>query len=704
MVGRDDMKLVKARVKKFRNYVDSEIVEMEDSITSLVGKNESGKSAFLKALCSIKPDTLNETNIEVISDYPRWLKVSDGRKMDLDKVPFVEAYFSLNDNDLNSLSELLNTAIPKNLQLYIERSYSGQLKAKLVSIDGLEVSKDNWVESLLESNILEDELKDIIDSKEPGIIIEKINLIKEEKNQIISKLNTQKDSKNGDLGDCNKKIQEQSPEDDLNKINEKISKINGEINQINNEINQTNQEIDKLNKVINSVENIEQTISGNLLDENIDDIKDMLPTFFYYDSYSTLEGIINLDLLIQKPELDRTKKDKTALALLKLVGVTADQLMDTKYEFRKSELESAAIAVTQRVLTYWTQNEDINVDLDTDAEIINGNRVAHRFLNVRLRDQRHHTTNFSTRSTGFQWFFSFIVAFSYFEDQENIIILLDEPGLGLHGKAQEDLLKFIEEELANGRQVIYTNHSPFMVNPKRLDRVRLVEDDLTKKDMYLGAKISSEVLNVKRPETIFPLQAALGYDIAQNLFIGPYNLVVEGPSDYLYLDLISEFMKDKGMTSLNEKIVIVPVGGADKIPTFIALLGTHLDVSVLVDSDMKYNQKIQDMIKAGLLEKQRFITAGEITNHGSASIEDLFSIEEFLHLYNIAFNSSISPNDLTGTDSIVKRIERFTDKEFNHYKPLQVLQKNPDKLNNLSDETLENFEKLFEKLNKTFDS
>lgn len=697
------MKLIKARVKKFRNFVDSEKLEVEDSITSIIGKNESGKSAFLKALYSIKPDNPNESNIEVITDYPRWLKVQDARNMNLEEVSLVEACFSLDDDDFTDLSDVLDTPIPKNLDLYIERYYNGQLRAKLEPTEGLEVNQDKWVESLLNSNIIEDAIKNTIDSKEPEKIIEKIKEIREEKFQIITGLNAQKDSNNNDLNDCNIKIQEQPQEEILNQLQDKLIRIEGKNNEIESQISQINENIGKLDNVIDSVEKIEQTIEGTLLDEHIDEIIELLPTFFYYDSYSSLEGRIDLNSLIIKAESEITKKDQTALALLKLVGVDGSQLMDTKYEFRKSELEAAAIGVTRRVLDYWTQNEELNVDLDIDAEIINSNQVAHRFLDVRLRDQRGHTTNFKTRSSGFQWFFSFIVAFSYFEDKDNVIILLDEPGLGLHGKAQEDLLKFVEEELANGRQVIYTNHSPFMVNPKRLDRVRLVEDNLNKEDIDLGSKISGEVLNVKRQETLFPLQAALGYDIAQNLFIGPYNLVVEGPSDYLYLDLLSEFLKDKDMMSLNEKIVIVPVGGADKIPTFIALLGTHLDVSVLVDSDMQHNQRIQSMIKAGLLEKQRFVSVGEIIDNNWASIEDLFNIEEFLHLYNKAFGLSISQSDLKGTDSIVKRIERFTDREFNHYKPLQVLQKNPDELNNLSNNTLENFEKLFYKLNNTFD-
>jgi predicted ATPase len=40
--------------------------------------------------------------------------------------------------------------------------------------------------------------------------------------------------------------------------------------------------------------------------------------------------------------------------------------------------------------------------------------------------------------------------------------LLDEPGLTLHGKAQADLLRYIEQRLLPDHQVIYSTHSPFM--------------------------------------------------------------------------------------------------------------------------------------------------------------------------------------------------------------------------------------------------
>jgi predicted ATP-dependent endonuclease of OLD family len=93
-----------------------------------------------------------------------------------------------------------------------------------------------------------------------------------------------------------------------------------------------------------------------------------------------------------------------------------------------------------------------------------------------------------------------------------------------------------------------------MIKGEKLDVARTVED------VENNGTIISGDLNGSDPNTIFPLQAALGYTLAQNLFISKYNLLVEGPADLLYLKHFSSILVDKGKTSLNDKITIVPVG------------------------------------------------------------------------------------------------------------------------------------------------
>jgi predicted ATP-dependent endonuclease of OLD family len=202
-------------------------------------------------------------------------------------------------------------------------------------------------------------------------------------------------------------------------------------------------------------------------------------------------------------------------------------------------------------------------------------------LKIRIWDDRHFLSlPFNEHSTGFQWFFSFLAALSEYENRATpVIILLDEPALGLHARAQADFLRFIQERLAKKNQVIYTTHSPFMIHPGHLERVRMVED----KGREVGATVTKDILSTD-PDTLFPLQGALGYDLVQHLFIGPHNLVVEGTSDFTYLTVVSDFLKEAGRAHLDPKWSPVPVGGADMVPSFVALLGHHLDVTVLIDS------------------------------------------------------------------------------------------------------------------------
>jgi hypothetical protein len=92
---------------------------------------------------------------------------------------------------------------------------------------------------------------------------------------------------------------------------------------------------------------------------------------------------------------------------------------------------------------------------------------------------------------------------------------------------------------------------------------------------------------------VFPLQTALGYELAQTLFVGPDCLLVEGPSDLLYFQVLSQACESAGLTGLESRWVVTPVGGADKRGTFVSLLGANqLNVATLVDANPKDRQRI----------------------------------------------------------------------------------------------------------------
>jgi hypothetical protein len=435
-------------------------------------------------------------------------------------------------------------------------------------------------------------------------------------------------------------------------------------------------------------------------------LKPLIPIFFYFDEYANLPGIVKIQQLLQADPATLNDDQLTARSLLNAASADKDYLLNPDYETRKRELENVANAITDEVLKYWTTNPELRVDIDITQQTVpaqnppGGQMTVLDELRVRLYDTRHLLSlPFDERSTGFRWFFSFLAAFSkYLYSNDPVILLLDEPGLGLHARAQKDFLRFIDERLGKRCQVIYSAHSPFMVPPGKLERVRLVED----RGRENGSTVSADVLATD-PDTLFPLQGALGYDLARHLFIGQANLVIEGTSDYTYLTILSDCLREKDRTALDERWSLVPVGGADMVPTFVALLGLHLNVTVLVDARKSGNQRLSALAQQGYVADKRIVTIGEILGRPAADIEDLFKTEDYLVFYNAAFNKAHAPVNLPGSDPIVTRIARAERIErFDHGKPADVLMRRRDQfLPKLSEQTLANFEALFKRVNQT---
>jgi predicted ATP-dependent endonuclease of OLD family len=634
------MKLTSVRVRTFKSILDSSDVLIQDDVTCIVGKNESGKSAFLNALYRLNPVNVG-AKFEVQRNYPAWLEKRHRREgQDLNDAVPISATFALTEDELTTIAAKFGPETFKSTSVTVTKTYAG----KVVYV--FDTDESHAVSFILAGIDLPPDFKD--------------------------------------EGAKAKTFE------DLNRLVEGLKANGGE-----NYLRIHSSIVEKRDAMLGKETAMRQAMVPLL--------KEFLPHFLYFDEYSSLRGTIKVRELLTKSADHLSEEEKTARALLTLAGTDDQYLLNPDYEIRKRELENVATSLTQDVLRYWTTNPELRVNIDivqTNVNTPQGQQSVIDELKIRLWDDRHFLSLLlDERSTGFRWFFSFLAAFSEYEfSKKPLVILLDEPGLGLHAKAQRDLLKFIDERLAMRCQVVYTTHSPFLVQPGNLERVRLVED----KGREVGSKVTADVMSIDS-DTLFPLQSALGYDLVQNLFISPHNLVVEGTSDYAYIVLMSEFLAAAGRISLDERWSIVPVGGADLIPTFVALLGNHLDLTVLLDSRKEGNQRLENLVSAKILKKNRLVAIGDIIGAKAADIEDLFATTDYISLYNAAFKTTLKDTDLNGTDAIVSRIARYLNApRFDHGKPADYFLRNRDKvLPNLTSETLENFEKMFATINST---
>ena len=657
------MKLISVQVTKFRNILDSTEVDIQDDVTCLVGKNESGKTAFLHALYRLNPARPNAT-FSVPEQYPAWLEKQDRmRGEELEKVTPIRAAFKVEDDDRTAIEERFGRGALTSDSITLSREYGGR------RLFGFETDEKRAVAHVVTNTELPRSVKSSVT---------KVDTF-EGLSQLIAELHeTGKPAVKGDDEATESKADEKADALRVEAIQAAASLENG------------------VTEMLNGADDFRKAVM-NALDERV-------PEFFYYADYSKLPGRVKIRELLKADPANLDDDQHTALSLLRLAAVDDEYLLNPDYERRKRELENVANSLTAEVLAYWTQNPELRVQIDISQETqtnAKGQPISVLDeLKVRMWDERHWLSlPFDERSTGFRWFFSFLAAFSEYEYRdEPIIILLDEPALGLHARAQSDFLRFIDERLAAKRQVIYTTHSPFMTQPGKLERARIVED----RGREHGAQVSSDILSTD-PDTLFPLQGALGYDMVQHLFIAPHNLVVEGTSDYTYLSVLSDFLREKERTCLDPRWSIVPVGGADMIPTFVALLGVHLDVTVLVDAQKSGHQRLSQLAEAGYLAQKRIVTVGDVLGRKLADIEDVFTVADYLLLYNRAFQTNIGSNDLTGTDPLVSRIARHQSLgRFDHGRPADVLLRYRDELlPKLSGNTLKRFETLFERINET---
>jgi predicted ATPase len=431
-----------------------------------------------------------------------------------------------------------------------------------------------------------------------------------------------------------------------------------------------------------------------------------MPKFLYYDEYYTLPSRISIEKL--NSESLEESEYKTAKAFFDLANLNpSDIIQSNNFEDFIALLEATETSISDELFRYWTANKNLNItfqiDKKEDTDSHNNTRIIEHILDIRVKNKGV-SLPLKNRSKGFNWFFSFLVWFKKIQEDQNsnYILLLDEPGLNLHASAQADLLRFLED-LSQNYQIVYTTHSPFMITSDKLQRVRtILETDK-------GSVISDSVQE-KDPDTLFPLQAALGYNIAQNLFISKKNLLVEGVSDLMILTALSGILESENREGLRNDITIVPTGGLEKVATFISLLrGSQLEIVCLLDSytDPSGRAKMDNLIADKIIQKNKIHFFDEfLDTHDKADLEDLFAKEDYLKLFNSAFtdHSDISVSDLNSSikQIIIQLNKKLGVERFNHYRPANELVKRGIGKDNLSAVTLDNFEKVFKIINKLF--
>ncbi len=611
----DTVYLKEAKFENYKSIYETHI-DIDDRIIVIAGKNESGKTNILKALKDAAEDNFND----------------DCKPLGfLQTNPTVKMTFEVLGSYLNELYKKNIFNSKEKYSFYIDRSMN-----EIDEVSGTMIDK---IQEYLQREIT----KDVGDS-----INELVNLFNELDSNIDFDCNEGKKSiieyitfyfmdhlfYNGDnedtpfLGNMLSKIEDDNEceidEDGLEKI----------INCIDDKLKKEKEVIELINS---------KGIIGNFI--YFSSFDDMLPDEIDY---------------LKLEDNEYCNRNKGFINLLNYLDISVDDFiseMQKNVRDVQNYLRNLSTKMTGNFSDIYTQ-ETIELSLQKD-----GNNIV---INIFDKNDKDYSKKPSQRSQGFQWFLAFYLVLNSKNCKKNTILLIDEPGLFLHAKAQEDILNYFETKIKN--QIIYTTHSPFLVDINNMHRVKLAINDRNNTE---GTKVLNKYYASNDYDTITPLITAIGYNIAKNpLDLGNgLNIITEGITDRYYLLAFLELLEVK-----NKNVHIIPSKGASQINYLVSMaLGWNIDFRILVDNDKAGMDARKDLIKTILKyeDQERIVSVKEEKN---ATIESLF-YEEDIDSTNLKENKTLIA--------------------FNFY---QSVKEGKIKKGDLNIETINNFKKLFDKL------
>lgn len=621
--------LKRFKVNNFRSIEESDWVNLSNN-SCLVGINEAGKTNLLIALWKLNP--VNNEPIVPLDDYPRHLYSTfkaDGHSDDV----FISADFILDESFHIDIAKELQCDIEQIKTVLVQRMYNGNYfvtfpysKIDTFTSSRLKLTINTFKKSLelYDAYVKEDEklksvINDFFDKALELIGSDSVNL-----NVVESLLSDTKSLITDEFGK-KKNLPLYFNQNLIDKLQYFIDAFNGTIIQTTNEI---------CEKIIAEI-----------------------PKFVYYSDYGNLDSEIYLPRVIEDFERDDLTESSRAKArtldvLFKYVKLSPQEIyelgndrrtvikkihqngsvMSTEEEDmtedevkewsdKKRErgilLRSAATQLTLSFKKWWLQG---NYVFAFEAD---GN---HFRINV-SDTLRPEPIELESRSRGLQWFFSFFLVFlvETKEGHSNTILLLDEPGLSLHPIAQSDLTKFFRK-LSEDNQLLYTSHSPFLVDMDNLANVKAVYVDTE-----TGRTKVSEDLRYNEGDavkSIYPIHAALGLTVSETLLLGCKPILVEGVSDQIYLTLIKRYLMGAGKLKYYKEMVFIPTGGIrgmGPVTKLVASRDNELPL-VFLDSD-KIGKGYQEKLKSDRYknDKEKVMSVSEFLSETEAEyeIEDL---------------------------------------------------------------------------------
>lgn len=414
---------------------------------------------------------------------------------------------------------------------------------------------------------------------------------------------------------------------------------------------------------------IEALIGGNQPDQLLSSIKGHIPNFIFFSD----RGVLPYEIPFQQA---KDNPPPSVQDFTEITNLNLDEIINAPdLRNRRSILRQYSAEIPREFLHCWKQSE-LELSLSQDS----GNLVFDitESGNASLFKPEQ-------RSKGLQWFLSFYLHLKAKQGGKNIL-LIDEPGLYLHASAQKDVLEVLKD-ISSESQVVFSTHSPYLMDVQRLDRVRLIS-----KSDEDGTRIEKINKGATGAAALTPVVTAIGLDLSNSFsIVGKRNVLLEGISDYYFLQAFRH-------CSETDDVNLIPSTGATKIPQLVSLLiGWGLEFLVVLDND-KEGIRVADELKDKLMVRESRIVF--VSEQEESSIEDLFTHEDF--------NEFVLDETTANKDPEIKNSKFLKNADPDKVLLAKKFFEKNDKTRKdgkeigLSSPTINNFQRVFEKIDEEF--
>lgn len=424
------------------------------------------------------------------------------------------------------------------------------------------------------------------------------------------------------------------------------------------------------------------------LDNIIENLWAVSPKIVYFDSVADLlpdEIFIN--------ELSENTVNKTGLKAVKnfekIINEDFISLSEKSQVLKKGSVEKINKSISATFQKDWKQKISGNNQVEISFEL-SYDKTGKEKISFYIKSKDGVYLQPRRRSKGLIWFLSLWLELKASESSNGIVFLFDEPGQNLHVKANNDMLEVFKNLAIKGHQIIYTTHSPSLIELDKLHNIGLVLNTESQGTIVEGLT-TSKLDSIYKRDALQPISVAMGLEPLKDFSIlSKRNVLLEGLSDFWYFQAMKQLLRK------NDDYKFVPGVGikSSKIfPLISFCIGYGLEWLLIMDDGINpQNTKIE--LLENIFSNNEKEANKKVKLLNFKGVEDMFSIQDVLLLdqkINTKQNKKVS--EIIGDRKIIFAKEFFINVE----KGIITKEK-------LSVQTIKNFEDVFKFIDTGFNN